>query len=86
MTGRRRAHRFSKRMISGIIFVFTSCAGGFAASLGAGLYTFVQRMFAPREMPFSLPEILFLLIGLVGVVLIVSDLRNTQRSTVRKRI
>jgi hypothetical protein len=72
-------------VLGGIIFILTSCAGGFAASFGAGLYNFIQRMFVVLESPFSLPEIVFLLIGLVGVVLIISDLRHKQRQTVRRR-
>lgn len=87
MAGRRRSHRFSKRMLSGIIFVLTSFVGGIVASVGEGLYNYVQSMFALNEIPLSFPEIAFLLVGLVGITLILSDLRknNNQAPTVSRR-
>ena len=73
-------------MLSGIIFVLTSFVGGIVASVGAGLYNNDQSMFALNEIPLSLPEIAFLLVGLVGITLILSDLRNNnQAPTVNRR-
>lgn len=84
MAGRRH-HRFSKRMIGGIIFVLTSFIGGFLASVGANLYSYVEGIFVRPGNPVTLPQIGFLLIGVAGLVLIFSDLANVQKTSGRRK-
>jgi hypothetical protein len=87
MAGRRSPKRFSKRMVGGIIFVLTSFAGGFLASVGANMYSFLKKFFAKGQgSPLSLPQIVFLMIGVIGLALIISDLLNDQRSTRRRKV
>jgi hypothetical protein len=85
MAGRRHPHHFSRKMLGGIIFVVTSFAGGFLSSVGASMYSFVREFFAEGQgVPLSLPQLVFLSIGIVGLGLIVSDLQGGQK-TMRRR-
>jgi predicted MFS family arabinose efflux permease len=72
-------------MMGGIIFVLASFVGGFVSSAGAGLYTFVST-FLLDKIRLTAPEIAFLLVGVAGVGLIISDLWNSQRPPNRKKI
>jgi hypothetical protein len=83
---RRRPHHFSKKMLGGIIFVLTSFAGGFLASVGANMYSLLREFFSTRGgVPLTVSQVVFLLIGAVGLGLIISDLTSSQEAVRRRK-
>ena len=83
-----RRSRFSKKVVSGLVFIFTSLVGGLISSVGVDLYHTIKSAFSNQvSFPLSFPQIVFLLLGITGIVLMISgfnDLEN-PKSRVRER-
>jgi hypothetical protein len=73
-------------MLGGISFIVVSLLGGFASSLGSDLYRAFKGMLTSGSgFPFSLPQIAFLAVGLIGIGLLISGLIDSERGYVKKR-
>ena len=74
MARRSRRRLFSRRMASGLAFIITRLVGGFVSSVGTDIYHVMKNIIANESgLPLSLPQIIFLLIGIAGLALIVSS-------------
>ncbi|MDA4129188.1 MAG: hypothetical protein OK457_00305 [Thaumarchaeota archaeon] len=74
MATRVRSRRgFSKRLVGGLIFFMTGITGGFFTSIGMDLYhTLRTAVLNQNGLSISVPQILFLLIGIAGLGLLLS--------------
>jgi hypothetical protein len=74
-------------MASGLIFIITGIVGGFITSVGNDIYhTLKTAVLNDNGFPISLPQILFLLIGIAGLGLLLSGVvAPPPRSRVKKR-
>ena len=81
-----RRNRFSKRVASGLIFIGASLVGGFLSSLGTDIYHTIKSVIS-NQLGFSLsfPQIVFLIIGLVGIALMVSGFEEIDNKPRVKR-
>jgi hypothetical protein len=84
---RTRGRRFSRRVVGGMAFIVTGIIGGFVSSVGIDVYhTIKSAVMNENGFPISVPQILFLLIGLAGLGLILSGfIEPAPRSRVRKK-
>jgi hypothetical protein len=82
-----RRNRFSRRVVSGLIFIATSVVGGFVSSVGTDLYHTIKSVFSNQlGFPLSFPQIIFLIIGLVGIALMLSGFSEIEnKSRVRRK-
>lgn len=87
LTKRIRRNRFSKKVVSGLIFIGMSVVGGFVSSVGTDLYHTIKSAFSNQlGFPLSFPQIVFLVIGLAGIVLMISGFDETEtKPRVRRR-
>ena len=72
-------------MTGGIVFIITSLVGGFVSSVGTDLYHILKNIIANgSELPLSLPQLIFLMIGISGLGLLVSALVDTDTPSKKK--
>jgi len=70
-----RRRRFSNRMKGGIIFMATGLVGGFVSSVGADIYHALSAIaISNSNFPLTLPQLVFMIIGIVGLGLLLSTL------------
>jgi hypothetical protein len=74
-------------MASGLAFIITGIVGGFITSVGIDIYhTLKTAVLNENGLPVSVPQILFLLIGIAGLGLLVSGVvAPPPRPRVKKR-
>jgi len=72
--------------VSGLIFIGTSVIGGFLSSVGTDLYHTIKSVISNEPgFPLSLPQIIFLAIGILGIGLMVSGFFESENKTPVKR-
>ena len=85
---RRHTHpgSFSKKMIGGIISITTSVIGGFLSSVGINLYDIMKLEISSRlNNSLNIPQAVFLIVGIAGLILIVSDLRGRRKKRNKRK-
>jgi hypothetical protein len=72
--------------VSGLLFIGTSVVGGFISSVGTDLYHTLKSAFSNQfGFPLSIPQILFLIIGLAGIGLMLSGFADVENDKSRIR-
>jgi len=72
-----KRNRFSKKVVSGLAFICTSLIGGFISSVGSDLYHTIRNAFS-FGFPLSLPQVIFLIIGIAGLILMISGFSDNE--------
>jgi len=81
-----RRRQFSRKVVSGLLFIATSVVGGFVSSVGTDLYHTIKNVFSNQfGFPLSVPQILFLIIGLAGIGLMLSGFADVENNKSRIR-
>lgn len=81
-----RRRRLSKKVMSGLLFIGTSVVGGFISSVGTDLYHTIKSAFSNQlGFPLSIPQIIFLIIGLAGIGLMLSGFADADKSRIRRK-
>ncbi len=66
--------------------MLTSVIGGFLSSAGIDLYDIAKFEISVRSnIPLDFPQFMFLIIGIAGLTLIMSDLANTRKKRNRRK-